>query len=622
MAKARTLFPTPHVEVKINILRENGFGLETQGGEFKFDNKIHKNLMSVMVNKSVGPEAGTFSMELSGAQYGIPSKEPDNPNDEIEITPQSIVQIFFNGTLKMIGLVDQVNVSISMAGGKPNLSTTIEGRDLTKQFIEQKLVMNEFVELSEAQKSQKRKDTANEKDDRKLKFEFILPSIFVNHLTDKWFTEISEFESFTIKYIGAGATALLTITGAKLVTKITGGPSGDNLNLLFSSFPTINSLVDEINNNHGASYIASLTGDQQISSSKFSQEKPVKNEDIKNITVNIQLEQKKTQKPIPQKSWYKFIFDTAFIGTEFEDSLYSRIFKSKNASDNIAFGFGNGASFADFFDTEFSMVSDNYLLQSPFIQFASILAQDVNILGLWNNVSFPPLVEIILDTYPPEIEVQNFNSSNTLIPGQNKLHLVVRENPFINDEEGDRRNFSRIPIHRIDLAQVKSISISKTDANTYNVVFVKPIIDMFKNNIDYLTIPSINNESLVRHGYKYLEIMLRYLDVSDDNEGVREGAIENMQRVADLMKNVYSEDYKKYSGVIEIHNMNDYRAGEKILIEVPTQSGKRLMEFYIQAVSDNFSYPNNHITRLNVIRGQETSEAHETVIEPLSRYKI
>ncbi len=616
-----TIYPVTNVKVVINVLKEDGFGVDTQGHEFIFDSKIYKNLMSLTVNKSVGAQAGTFSMVLSGAHYGIASKEPDRSNDELEITPQSIVKIFFNETLKMIGLVDQVHVNISMGGGKPSLTTTIEGRDLVKQFIEQKLVMNEFVEVSESSQTNKRKEVANARQGTQ-KFKFILPSMFVGLLSDKWFTEKSEFESFVIKYIGAGSEATVTITGAKLKTKVVGGGPDDNLNLLFSSFPTINSLVDEITNNHSASYIASLTGNQQISSSEFSQEKPTKDEDIANTAVTIILEQRKIKKPNLQQSWYKFVFDVSFIGDAVDESLYGRILRSDSPTDNVAFGFGDGASFADFFDIDFSMVSDNYLLDDPFIQFSSILTQDINILGLWNNLSFAPLVEIILDTYPPEIEIQNFNNSDTLIPGRNKLHLVVRQNPFIDDSERNIRNFSRLPIHRITPGQLKSINITKTDANTYNVILVKPIIDLFKQTVDYLTVPSINNESLVRHGYKYLEIMLRYLDVSDSEDNIRDGAIQNMQAISNIMRDIYSEDYKKYSGTIEIHNMNDYRAGEKVLVKVPTVNGERLMEFYIQSVNDNFSFPSQHITRLSVIRGQETTESHERIIEPGSRYTL
>jgi len=516
-----TLFATPHIRVFINVLKESGFDI--QGEQFEFDNTLYKNLMRVSITKSVGPSAGTFTLELSGAHYGVASKQPDNPNDELEITPQSIVKIFVNDTLKMIGLVDQTNVQIGMSGNKPTFRTTVEGRDLTKLFIEQKIMMNEFIEVSEALKKKERDGITDKKPRELLQFDAILPSIFIGVLNNKWFTEI-----------GQGAD--------------------------------------------------------------------------------------KKKKPIPQQSWYKFIFDAVYIGKLGEsEGLYKRILKRGSGSDSVSFGFGDGASFADLFDTSFSMVSDKYLLKNPIIDFMSVLTADVNMLRMWDSVSFPPLVEIILDTYPPNIEVQNFNTGNTLIPGQNKLHLVVRENPFI--DEDDRGNFSSIPIHRIDLAQVKNFNISKSDANTFNVIFVKPVIDIFQQNIDFLTTPAVDNFSLVRHGYKYMEIMLRYYDLGQSDDD-KKTAIDQMQEVANRMIKIYGKDYKKYTGTIEIHNMNDYRAGERILVEVPTQSGKKLMEFYIQSVNDEFVYNQGYTTRLNVIRGRETTEDHETALQMGSRYTL
>jgi len=116
--------------------------------------------------------------------------------------------------------------------------------------------------------------------------------------------------------------------------------------------------------------------------------------------------------------------------------------------------------------------------------------------------------------------------------------------------------------------------------------------------------------------------MLRYYDINSQEGNDKRTSISQMKEIADLMLRVYGEDYKKYTGTIEIHNMNDYRAGEKILIEVPTSSGKRLMEFYIQSVSDSFVYNQGYTTTLTVIRGRDTTQDHETILEMGSRYSF
>jgi hypothetical protein len=64
--------------------------------------------------------------------------------------------------------------------------------------------------------------------------------------------------SFSILYIGEGSAATLTITKIGLTTAVTGGPGGENLNLDFNSFPTLDDLVGYIADQPG--YSISLIG--------------------------------------------------------------------------------------------------------------------------------------------------------------------------------------------------------------------------------------------------------------------------------------------------------------------------------------------------------------------------
>ncbi len=69
-------------------------------------------------------------------------------------------------------------------------------------------------------------------------------------------TDNIERKSFTIQYTGAGSSAPLQITATHLITAITGGPGGEDLNLALADYPTISELVEYINNQ--SAYSASV----------------------------------------------------------------------------------------------------------------------------------------------------------------------------------------------------------------------------------------------------------------------------------------------------------------------------------------------------------------------------
>lgn len=65
-------------------------------------------------------------------------------------------------------------------------------------------------------------------------------------------------KSFQMVYTGAGAVVTMTITGLSLTTVVDGNP---DLNLLFSAYPTLQTLVDAINNT--TTYAAVISQDAQ-----------------------------------------------------------------------------------------------------------------------------------------------------------------------------------------------------------------------------------------------------------------------------------------------------------------------------------------------------------------------
>lgn len=62
--------------------------------------------------------------------------------------------------------------------------------------------------------------------------------------------------SIQLQYIGAGSACSMSISKTSLTSTVTGGPGGENLNLDFASFPTLQDLVSYINN--GVAYTATV----------------------------------------------------------------------------------------------------------------------------------------------------------------------------------------------------------------------------------------------------------------------------------------------------------------------------------------------------------------------------
>ena len=57
-----------------------------------------------------------------------------------------------------------------------------------------------------------------------------------------------ELKSISLQYTGAGSAATVTIDQTKLVTAVTGGPGGEDLDITLADYSTISELIDYINN--------------------------------------------------------------------------------------------------------------------------------------------------------------------------------------------------------------------------------------------------------------------------------------------------------------------------------------------------------------------------------------
>jgi hypothetical protein len=61
---------------------------------------------------------------------------------------------------------------------------------------------------------------------------------------------------FTVKYNGAGSACTMTITSTQITTSVTGGPGGENLTIPFTTYSTLNEIINFINNSAGGVYTA------------------------------------------------------------------------------------------------------------------------------------------------------------------------------------------------------------------------------------------------------------------------------------------------------------------------------------------------------------------------------
>lgn len=77
---------------------------------------------------------------------------------------------------------------------------------------------------------------------------------------DAYVKDNVERESFQIQYTGSGTPVTMDITLTGLTTSVTGGPGGEDLAIVFASFPTIEDLVNYINDQSSYTCTA-VTGD-------------------------------------------------------------------------------------------------------------------------------------------------------------------------------------------------------------------------------------------------------------------------------------------------------------------------------------------------------------------------
>jgi hypothetical protein len=97
------------------------------------------------------------------------------------------------------------------------------------------------------------------------------------------FTETSpvlgSVAEFTVHYTGAGSAATMTITDTQITTSVTGGPGGEDLTIPFSTYRTLNEIINYINTTTGGVYSAVA-----VTSNPFT----FKGEDLDRVaTVNI-----------------------------------------------------------------------------------------------------------------------------------------------------------------------------------------------------------------------------------------------------------------------------------------------------------------------------------------------
>lgn len=71
---------------------------------------------------------------------------------------------------------------------------------------------------------------------------------------------LGNFSKLTVQYTGAGSAAAMTVTSTAITTTITGGPGGEDLNLPFTTYETLDDIVNAINASSVYTATADITG--------------------------------------------------------------------------------------------------------------------------------------------------------------------------------------------------------------------------------------------------------------------------------------------------------------------------------------------------------------------------
>jgi hypothetical protein len=135
--------------------------------------------------------------------------------------------------------------------------------------------------------------------------------------TLEYFQDNIKRESLKIQYIGAGTAATITINGTNITTTVTGGPGGEDLTLVYASFPDIEAVVSYINGQ--AAYTAEvISGQEKAASNELDY---ITAQDIKTAEITL-------------VSDVQALIDTINESTYFEATLHSGA--NRDVPDNVA----------------------------------------------------------------------------------------------------------------------------------------------------------------------------------------------------------------------------------------------------------------------------------------------
>lgn len=131
-----------------------------------------------------------------------------------------------------------------------------------------------------------------------------------------------EKASLQIQYTGAGSACTMNITKTQLDTTVTGGPGGEELTILFASFPTIEDLVNYINDQ--SAYTCTVL--TSVSTDPSTELDSVSAQDIKTSTYDAQSDLQALIDVLNESAWVEANYYTAAASRAVPDNETSWVY--------------------------------------------------------------------------------------------------------------------------------------------------------------------------------------------------------------------------------------------------------------------------------------------------------
>jgi nucleoid-associated protein YgaU len=179
-----------------------------------------------------------------------------------------------------------------------------------------------------------------------------------------------------------------------------------------------------------------------------------------------------------------------------------------------------------------------------------------------------------------------------------KVLLTYRTTPF------DSVDRNKLVKHTIPLVDVVEEDLERSDNEHYNLfwagVTINPLGDL---NLKAVMPPLINENDVKRYGISPLEVQIEGLEILREKEADHKGKLEAMSgKYSGLLKAWYENNHKYYNGSVTMRGRGNVRVGQRLIYEGLNK------EFYIEGVAHTFTVFSDWTTQVTCTRGMADGE--------------